>query len=55
MPLARRLDELGVPFGFVSGLAGDAIPAELESRPQMPKPFNLEGVRKLLSAVLGAP
>lgn len=55
MPLARRLDELGVPFGFVSGLADDAIPAELESRPQMPKPFNLEEVRKLLTAVLGTP
>jgi DNA-binding response OmpR family regulator len=55
MPLARRLEELGVPFGFMSGLADDAIPAELKSRPQMPKPFNLEEVRKLLSAVLGTP
>jgi DNA-binding response OmpR family regulator len=55
MPLARRLDELGVPFGFVSGLADDAIPAELRRRPQMPKPFNLEEVQKLLSAVLGRP
>ena len=55
MPLARRLAELAIPFGFVSGLVDEAIPVELKGRPQMPKPFNLEEVKRLMSAVLGAP
>jgi DNA-binding response OmpR family regulator len=55
LPLARRLAELGVPFGLVSGLVDEAIPAGLKGHPQMSKPFNLEEVRKLLSAVLTAP
>ena len=55
MPLARRLAERAIPVGFVSGLVDEPIPVELKGRPQMPKPFNLEEVKRLISAVLGAP
>ena len=30
MPLARRLTELGIPFGFVSGLVDEAIPGRAQ-------------------------
>jgi hypothetical protein len=55
MSPARRLAELGVPFGLVSGLVDEAIPAGLRGHPRMSKPFNAEEVRKLLNAVLAVP
>jgi DNA-binding response OmpR family regulator len=55
LPLARRLMELEIPFGFVSGLVDDAIPPELKVRPLMPKPFNAGEVEKLMRSLLGSP
>ncbi|MEX2630289.1 MAG: HWE histidine kinase domain-containing protein [Tistlia sp.] len=39
-PLAERLAELGIPFGFVSALSDDhALPAAFADRPSIAKPF----------------
>lgn len=53
LPIAQRLRELGVPFGFVTGYAGDAIPDEFRDRPMIPKPFSTGHVGGLLRALLG--
>ena len=37
--VARRLDELGVPFMFRSASASTALPIDLKDRPRLDKPF----------------
>lgn len=37
--VARRLDELGVPFLFLSASASTALPFDLKDRPRLDKPF----------------
>lgn len=39
IPLATRLAALGVPFGFLTGFHGDALPAEFRNSPLLAKPF----------------
>jgi CheY-like chemotaxis protein len=49
--IAERLDELGVPFAFVSGYGGDsAVPAAFAQRPRLPKPCPSEALEALLKA-----
>jgi CheY-like chemotaxis protein len=52
-PLAQRLMSLNVPFGFITGLQDDALPAELKDRPILAKPFTPEQLRDLLLRLLG--
>jgi CheY-like chemotaxis protein len=50
--VAERLEQLGIPFAFVSGYGRDAaIPAAFAKRPRLPKPCTTEA---LAAALLGA-
>lgn len=52
-PLCDMLEAKGVPFAFTSGYADWQIPEKWEKRPRLQKPYTIEQVRKVLSAVLG--
>lgn len=39
LPVARRLDELGVPFLFLSASSETALTPEMRERPRLDKPF----------------
>ena len=52
VPLAERLQDLGVPFGFLTGYSGDAIPDPFKDRPVAAKPFTRNGLSKLLHALV---
>lgn len=54
MPLADRLAELGIPFGFLTGFVDDAIPPEHRHRPVMPKPFHAGEVETLMRSLLSS-
>jgi CheY-like chemotaxis protein len=49
LPLAERLAALGVPFAFLTGYQGDAIPLTFKDRPVVAKPFTSD---TLLHALL---
>jgi DNA-binding NtrC family response regulator len=50
--IAERLDELDVPFAFVSGYGGDsAVPAAFSQRPRLPKPCTSDALEALLRDV----
>ena len=51
--IARRLHELGIPFGFLTGYRGDAIPDEFKDRPILSKPFAGRQLRELLLRLTG--
>lgn len=55
LPIAHRLRELGVPFGFLTGYVGDVIPDEFREQPMVPKPFNTSQIVGLLHALLDPP
>jgi DNA-binding LytR/AlgR family response regulator len=55
IPLALRLQALGVPFGFLTGFQNDAIPEELRHCPVLAKPYRAEDLGKLLYTLLGRP
>ncbi len=38
-PIAKIIDERGLPFVFVSGYAGNALPEAFADRPHVQKPF----------------
>lgn len=52
LPLAVRLADLGVPFAFLTGYQGDAIPAAYKDRPVIAKPFTPETLLQALFAIL---
>ncbi|HEY6048367.1 MAG TPA: response regulator [Sphingomicrobium sp.] len=52
-PLCDMLEAKSVPFVFTSGYADWQIPEKWEKRPRLQKPYTIEQVRKVLSAVLG--
>jgi CheY-like chemotaxis protein len=52
LPLAERLAALGVPFAFLTGYQGDAIPATYKDRPVIAKPFTPESLLQGLFAML---
>jgi CheY-like chemotaxis protein len=53
IPLARRLADLNVPFGFITGFHDDAIPPEFKNRPIVPKPFMPRQLSDLLLQLVG--
>jgi DNA-binding NtrC family response regulator len=53
IPLAQRLASLNVPFGFLTGFQGDAIPEEFKDCPILIKPFTPDQLGKLLQNLLG--
>ena len=53
-PVAERLDQLGIPFAFVSGYGRDAaIPAAFAEKPRLPKPCTTGALKAALAG--GAP
>lgn len=52
-PLAARLAALNVPFGFLTGFGGDAIPVEFKDAPVLTKPFTPEQLAGLLRSLVG--
>ena len=52
LPLAQRLEELGVPYGFVTGHSDKAIPPEFRDRPVVSKPFTGDQIHNLLHALV---
>jgi CheY-like chemotaxis protein len=52
LPLAERLADLGVPFAFLTGYQGDAIPAVFKDRPVIAKPFTPETLLQALLTIM---
>lgn len=47
--IAERLDELKIPFVFVTGYGADAkLPAALVGKPRLPKPYSSDALKALL-------
>ena len=51
-PVADALAAAGIPFVFATGGSGDGIDAAHRDRPQLGKPFTMDGVRAALNALL---
>lgn len=47
--IAERLDELKIPFVFVTGYGADVrLPAPLADKPRLPKPYSSDALKALL-------
>jgi CheY-like chemotaxis protein len=47
--VAERLDELGIPFAFVTGYGAEVkLPAEFEGKPRLPKPCPADALAAVL-------
>ena len=53
--VAERLEQLGIPFAFVSGYGSDAaIPAAFAEKPRLPKPCTTDALEAVLkNAIVG--
>ena len=51
-PLCEVLDHQGIPFVLTSGYANWQVPERWADRPQLQKPFGLDGLRQSLKAAL---
>jgi CheY-like chemotaxis protein len=51
--VAERLEQLAIPFAFVTGYGGDAaIPAAFAKRPRLPKPCTTDALAAALTGSL---
>ncbi len=55
VPLAERLADSGVPFAFLTGYQGDAIPPTFKDRPVVAKPFTPDLLLRTLQAMVRKP
>jgi CheY-like chemotaxis protein len=55
LPLAQRLADTDVPFAFLTGYQGDAIPAAFKDRPVVAKPFTSDVLQQALLGMLAKP
>ncbi len=51
-PIAGRLQELGVPFAFMTGAPDDLFPEAFSRAPRLGKPFTLASVDEILSRAM---
>ena len=52
--LAERLDELKIPFVFVTGYGADVrLPPAFRNTPRLPKPYSSDALRALLKRQSG--
>jgi DNA-binding response OmpR family regulator len=51
-PIADALAAANVPFVFATGGGSDGLPEEHRGRPQLAKPFTMDGVKKALDALV---
>ena len=54
-PLGAAACGPGVPFGFLTGYQGDAIPPEFKGAPIVPKPFTANQLGDLLRTLVAVP
>jgi CheY-like chemotaxis protein len=53
--IAERLDELKIPFVFVTGYGVDVrLPAALADKPRLPKPYSSDALKALLRSAVNA-
>lgn len=52
LPIARALDERGIPYVFISGYVKSTLPAEFRERPLLKKPFRWEALTAELGNLL---
>jgi CheY-like chemotaxis protein len=53
--VAERLDQLKIPFAFVTGYGADVrLPAAFADTPRLPKPYSSDALRALLTRRSGA-
>ncbi|WBH16395.1 response regulator [Sphingomonas radiodurans] len=50
-PIAKELAQRGIPFIFATGGGDDMLADEFRGRPVLQKPFTMDGVEKVLSAL----
>ena len=55
LPVAQALAALCIPFAYMSGDAGEAIPVEDRHRPRLQKPFSAKDLQAAVAALLGRP
>jgi CheY-like chemotaxis protein len=49
--VAERLEALKIPFAFVTGYGADVkLPAELASKPRLPKPYSTDALEAMLKS-----
>jgi CheY-like chemotaxis protein len=51
-PVAEALDARGTPFVFATGYGEHALPEAFRSRPTLKKPFQIDGLKKMLEQAL---
>lgn len=54
-PVARILNERGVPFMFSTGYGAAGLPDEFSGRPVLAKPFSAKAFEEMLAVALGVP
>ena len=55
LPVAQALAARGIPYAYMSGDAGDAIPAEDRHRPRLQKPFAGRDLHAAVKTLLARP
>jgi DNA-binding response OmpR family regulator len=53
LPIARELNQRGIPFGFATAWGKLAIDGEFSAVPSIGKPYDAEKLRGLLREILG--
>lgn len=51
-PLADQLVERGIPFIFCTGYGSSTLPADLQDRPVLTKPFTLDRLERAIEAAM---
>ena len=51
-PVAKALAARGKPFVFATGYGEHGLPPEFRDRPLLKKPFQMEGLKRMLDAAL---
>jgi CheY-like chemotaxis protein len=52
-PVARVLDERGLPFAFTTGYGAAGLPTEWETRPVFTKPYDIQLLAETLGKLTG--
>lgn len=52
-PVARVLDDRGLPFAFTTGYGSVGLPPEWEKRPVFNKPYNIQLLAETLAEMTG--
>jgi CheY-like chemotaxis protein len=51
-PVAEALAARGTPFVFATGYGEHGLPAQFRNRPLLKKPFQIDGLKRMLDAAL---